>query len=151
MKTPGARLREAWSAGPDHDSRGIQCAGCQAGGAARVRGRLFFRRGTLSRLGGFARRRASDPDRVRTSRRPWSLARHSLPVLCDADTGFGEALNVERTVRLYEEAGVAGLHLEDQMMPKRCGHLSGKSLIDSASMAAKIEAAVTRAATRISW
>jgi methylisocitrate lyase len=66
-----------------------------------------------------------------------------LPVLCDADTGFGEALNVERTVRLYEEAGVAGLHLEDQMMPKRCGHLSGKSLIDSASMAAKIRAAVS--------
>ena len=50
----------------------------------------------------------------------------SLPVLCDADTGFGEALNVERTVRLYEEAGVAGLHLEDQVLPKRCGHLSGK-------------------------
>jgi methylisocitrate lyase len=65
-----------------------------------------------------------------------------LPVLSDADTGFGEALNVERTVRLYEEAGVAGLHLEDQLMPKRCGHLSGKSLIDATSMAAKIRAAI---------
>jgi methylisocitrate lyase len=65
----------------------------------------------------------------------------SLPVLCDADTGFGEALNVERTVRLYEDAGLAGMHLEDQHMPKRCGHLSGKSLIDSASMAAKLRAA----------
>jgi methylisocitrate lyase len=65
----------------------------------------------------------------------------SLPVLCDADTGFGEALNVERTVRLYEQAGAAGLHLEDQTLPKRCGHLSGKSLIDSAGMAAKIRAA----------
>ena len=55
----------------------------------------------------------------------------SLPLLCDADTGFGEAINVERTVRLYEEAGAAGLHLEDQVMPKRCGHLSGKALIDT--------------------
>ena len=49
-----------------------------------------------------------------------------LPLLCDADTGFGEAINVERTVRLYEQAGAAGLHLEDQVLPKRCGHLTGK-------------------------
>jgi len=66
----------------------------------------------------------------------------TLPVLCDADTGFGEVVQVERTVRLYEEAGAAGLHLEDQVMPKRCGHLLGKTLIDSASMSAKIRAAV---------
>jgi methylisocitrate lyase len=64
-------------------------------------------------------------------------------VLCDADTGFGEAVNVERTVRLYEDAGVAGLHLEDQVLPKRCGHLTGKSLIDSQAMAGKIRAAVS--------
>ena len=49
-----------------------------------------------------------------------------LPVLVDGDTGFGEALNVERTVQLFEEAGVAGIHLEDQELPKRCGHLSGR-------------------------
>jgi methylisocitrate lyase len=66
----------------------------------------------------------------------------SLPLLCDADTGFGEALNVERTVQLFEEAGVAGIHLEDQVLPKRCGHLSGKSLIPAEAMAAKIRAAV---------
>lgn len=66
----------------------------------------------------------------------------SLPVLSDADTGFGEALNVERTVRLFEQAGVAGIHLEDQRMPKRCGHLSGKSLVEPEEMAAKIRAAV---------
>jgi methylisocitrate lyase len=66
----------------------------------------------------------------------------SLPLLCDADTGFGEAIHVERTVRLYEEAGAAGLHLEDQAMPKRCGHLTGKSLVDIATMTAKIRAAV---------
>jgi methylisocitrate lyase len=66
----------------------------------------------------------------------------SLPLLCDADTGFGEAVNVERTVRLFEEAGAAGMHLEDQVLPKRCGHLTGKSLIDVSAMAAKIRAAV---------
>src|SRR5262245_55461386 len=52
-----------------------------------------------------------------------------IPVISDADTGFGAALSVERTVREFETAGLAGLHLEDQEMPKRCGHLSGKSLV----------------------
>lgn len=66
----------------------------------------------------------------------------SLPLLCDADTGFGEALNVERTVTLFEQAGAAGIHLEDQLFPKRCGHLSGKSLIEPEQMVAKIRAAV---------
>jgi methylisocitrate lyase len=66
-----------------------------------------------------------------------------LPLLCDADTGFGEALNVERTVRLFESAGVAGIHLEDQELPKRCGHLSGKQLVDAKVMAAKVRAATT--------
>jgi methylisocitrate lyase len=66
----------------------------------------------------------------------------SLPLLCDADTGFGEALNVERTVRLFEAAGVAGIHLEDQQLPKRCGHLSGKQLVAPEVMAAKLRAAV---------
>jgi methylisocitrate lyase len=65
-----------------------------------------------------------------------------LPLLCDADTGFGEALNVERTVKLFEDAGVAGIHLEDQELPKRCGHLSGKSLVSAEVMAAKLRAAV---------
>src|SRR6185503_15568291 len=66
----------------------------------------------------------------------------SLPLLCDADTGFGEALNVERTVRLFEQTGAAGIHLEDQQLPKRCGHLSGKALVEADAMAAKIRAAV---------
>jgi methylisocitrate lyase len=66
----------------------------------------------------------------------------TLPVLCDADTGFGDVLNVERTVHRYEEAGAAGLHLEDQVLPKRCGHLSGKAVIEVEAMAAKIRAAV---------
>jgi methylisocitrate lyase len=66
----------------------------------------------------------------------------TLPVISDADTGFGETLNVERTVRLFEQVGVAGIHLEDQEMPKRCGHLSGKSLVSPEVMASKIRAAV---------
>lgn len=66
----------------------------------------------------------------------------SLPLLVDADTGFGEALSVERTVRDLEAAGAAAIQLEDQVSPKRCGHLSGKSLVDVDTMTAKIRAAV---------
>jgi len=66
----------------------------------------------------------------------------SLPLLVDADTGFGEALNVERTVRELEAAGAAAIQLEDQVSPKRCGHLSGKALVDASTMTAKIRAAV---------
>ena len=65
-----------------------------------------------------------------------------IPVISDADTGFGEPLSVERTVRLYEAAGLAGLHLEDQQLPKRCGHLSGKALVSTVEFVAKIRAAV---------
>jgi carboxyvinyl-carboxyphosphonate phosphorylmutase len=65
-----------------------------------------------------------------------------LPVIADADTGYGNAINVLRTVRAYEQAGVAGIHLEDQVMPKKCGHLSGKAVIDADEMVGKIRAAV---------
>ena len=65
-----------------------------------------------------------------------------IPVISDADTGFGEALAVERTVQLFESVGLAGLHLEDQILPKRCGHLSGKTLVSKEEMVGKIKAAV---------
>ncbi len=65
-----------------------------------------------------------------------------LPVVADADTGFGGLLNVRRTIQEYERAGVAALHLEDQVMPKRCGHFEGKEVIPCAEMVAKIRAAV---------
>jgi 2,3-dimethylmalate lyase len=65
-----------------------------------------------------------------------------VPVIADADTGYGNALNVIRTVREYETAGVAAIHLEDQAMPKKCGHLEGKQLIGAGEMAAKVAAAV---------
>jgi methylisocitrate lyase len=66
----------------------------------------------------------------------------AVPAICDADTGFGEVVNVRRTVREFEQAGIAGIHLEDQESPKRCGHLAGKRLIEPAEMARKIAAAV---------
>jgi 2-methylisocitrate lyase-like PEP mutase family enzyme len=65
-----------------------------------------------------------------------------LPVIADADTGYGGVLNVRRTVRAYERAGVAAIHIEDQEMPKRCGHLMGKQLVPVEEMQAKIRAAV---------
>jgi 2-methylisocitrate lyase-like PEP mutase family enzyme len=64
------------------------------------------------------------------------------PLVVDADTGYGNALNVQRTVRVFERAGANGLQLEDQAFPKRCGHLAEKRLIPPAEMAGKIKAAV---------
>jgi carboxyvinyl-carboxyphosphonate phosphorylmutase len=65
-----------------------------------------------------------------------------LPVIADADTGYGNAISVLRTVASYEQAGVAGIHLEDQVQPKRCGHMSGKAVIETDEMVGKIRAAV---------
>ena len=65
----------------------------------------------------------------------------ALPIIADADTGFGGPENAARTVRVLEEAGVSGMHLEDQEFPKRCGHLEGKRLVPAEEMCAKIAAA----------
>lgn len=65
-----------------------------------------------------------------------------LPVIADADTGYGNALNVIRTVQEYERAGVAAVHIEDQVAPKKCGHMEGKQVIPLSEMEAKIRAAV---------
>jgi 2-methylisocitrate lyase-like PEP mutase family enzyme len=65
----------------------------------------------------------------------------TIPVICDADTGYGNPLNVWRTVREYEDAGVAALHIEDQVFPKRCGFLAGKQVIAIEEMIPKIRAA----------
>jgi methylisocitrate lyase len=73
-------------------------------------------------------------------------ARIGIPVIADADTGFGGVANVERTVAQLERAGAAAIQLEDQELPKRCGHLPGKTLVSTAEMCAKLEAAsATRA------
>lgn len=66
-----------------------------------------------------------------------------LPVLIDADTGFGEPMSAARTVLAAEDAGIAGLHLEDQVNPKRCGHLDGKAIVPTAEMVRRLRAAVT--------
>ncbi|MDO5605990.1 MAG: oxaloacetate decarboxylase [Paracoccus sp. (in: a-proteobacteria)] len=65
-----------------------------------------------------------------------------VPLIADADNGFGGPLNVRRAIQLYERGGIAAVHLEDQVLPKRCGHLAGKQLIPAGDMVAKIKAAV---------
>jgi len=65
-----------------------------------------------------------------------------LPLLVDGDTGYGEALNVMHMVRAFEEAGAGAIHIEDQLLPKKCGHLNDKKLADARDMAAKVAAAV---------
>ncbi|HEY4153144.1 MAG TPA: methylisocitrate lyase [Pseudolysinimonas sp.] len=77
------------------------------------------------------------------SQRAGQIARVTdLPALVDADTGFGEPMNVARTVQLIEDAGLAGLHIEDQVNPKRCGHLDGKEVVDEGTALKRIRAAV---------
>ena len=66
----------------------------------------------------------------------------SVPVIADADTGYGNPINVIRTVQEYERAGVAAIHLEDQVTPKKCGHMEGKQLVTTAEMVEKVRAAV---------
>src|SRR5579872_1440453 len=65
-----------------------------------------------------------------------------VPVIADADTGYGNPLNVIRTAREYERAGVSAIHIEDQILPKKCGHMDNKQLIAAEEMAEKIRAAV---------
>lgn len=65
----------------------------------------------------------------------------SIPVMADADTGYGNPANMFHTVRMFEDAGVAGINIEDQVSPKRCGHMQGKDVVDMREMARKIEAA----------
>jgi len=70
------------------------------------------------------------------------VAATDLPVIADADTGYGNQLNAIRTVQVYEQAGVAGIHIEDQQLPKKCGHMDGKAVVPRDEFVAKIAAAV---------
>jgi len=138
--SPGRRLREALAAGP------VQLPGVFNALVARIAERLVFRAVYLSGAALSASYALPDVGLVTLSELV-SAAQAitqatTLPLICDADTGFGEALNVERTVIQLESAGVAGIHLEDQQIPKRCGHLSGKALVEPEAMAAKLRAAV---------
>jgi methylisocitrate lyase len=138
--SPGRRLRDAWSAGP------VAIPGAFNALIAKLIERLGFRAVYLS--GGALSAASGVPDVGLLTLTEFAdearrlTAATSLPLICDADTGFGEALNVERTVQELEAAGAAGIHLEDQHFPKRCGHLSGKSLVEPEVMIAKLRAAV---------
>jgi methylisocitrate lyase len=138
--SPGHRLRAAWAANT------LAIPGVWCGLVARMAERLGFRAVYLSGAALSASLGVPDVGLVTASEFAGAArsitAATTLPLLCDADTGFGAALNVERTVRMLEAAGAAGLHLEDQELPKRCGHLSGKQLVSAEEMAAKVRAAV---------
>jgi methylisocitrate lyase len=71
-----------------------------------------------------------------------------LPTLIDADTGFGEPMNAARTVTVLEDTGLAGCHLEDQVNPKRCGHLDGKAVVETAEMVKRLRAQMTKLGSR---
>lgn len=141
MPGPGAQLRAAWA------DRCIMIPGTFNALTARIAERLGFPAVYLSG-GALSAGWAGLPDIGLLTLTEFAQAASllagatRLPVLCDADTGFGEAANVERTVRAFEASGAAGLHLEDQILPKRCGHLSGKGLIEAEAMSAKLRAAV---------
>src|SRR5262245_32465331 len=130
--SPGRRLRDAWQKQP------IAIPGVFNALVAKIAERLGHSAVYLS--GGALSASYGVPDVGLLTLNEFvsearTIARATkLPLLCDADTGFGEALNVERTVQLFEEAGVAGIHLEDQVLPKRCGHLSGKALVSPDAM-----------------
>ena len=139
--SPGRRFRQAWAAGT------IAVPGVFCPLVARMAERMGFPAVYLSGAALSATLGVPDIGLVTATEFAEAArtiaAASTLPLLCDADTGFGEALNVERTVRLFESAGAAGLHLEDQELPKRCGHLSGKRLVEAEVMAGKIRAACT--------
>src|SRR5215216_5025238 len=138
--SPGRRLRLAWAAQP------ILIPGVFNALVGRMAERLGYHAVYLS--GGALSAAAGVPDVGLLTLTEFAdearrlAAATNLPLLCDADTGFGEALNVERTVQVFEAAGAAGIHLEDQLFPKRCGHLSGKALVEPETFTAKIRAAV---------
>jgi methylisocitrate lyase len=140
QSSPGKRLKAAWMKQP------IMLPGVFNALVARMAQQLGFEAIYLS--GGALSAASGLPDVGLLTLTEFVDAAHTitqsvaLPLVCDADTGFGEALNVERTVRQFEDAGAAGIHLEDQVLPKRCGHLSGKQLAAPEVMAAKIRAAV---------
>ncbi|WP_428306821.1 methylisocitrate lyase [Lacipirellula sp.] len=142
MASPGERFRAALEA-----ERPLQVAGVINAYAALLAERAGFRALYLSGAG-VANASFGLPDLGVTNlaevcedaRRITS--RTDLPLLVDADTGFGSALGIQRTVREFERAGVAGLHLEDQIAAKRCGHRPGKGLVDAAEMCDRLKAAV---------
>lgn len=141
LKNPGKVLRELLG------KPGIVMApGIYDGISARVTEQAGFLAGYLSGAG-IATSRLGEPDIGLTSLNDVTSIAHALtikaeiPYICDADTGYGNALNVIRTVHELEMAGVAAIQLEDQVAPKRCGHLAGKACVPAEEFVQKIRAA----------
>ncbi|MCA9117329.1 MAG: methylisocitrate lyase [Planctomycetaceae bacterium] len=138
--SPGARLRAALNSPP------LLVPGVFNALSARMAERAGFRAGYLSGAA-FSAGVAALPDIGLMTQTEFAdqarllTAAVEMPIIADADTGFGEPLAVERTVRLYEVAGVAAIQLEDQQMPKRCGHLTGKILVPVEEMVRRVQAA----------
>ncbi|MDR7523406.1 MAG: oxaloacetate decarboxylase [Armatimonadota bacterium] len=138
--TPARRLRRRLS-----DPRLVVAPGVFDGLSARIATAAGFE--ALYASGGAIARSAGVPDLGLLSvtevlgRLREIVDATDLPVIADADTGYGNALNVYRTVREFERLGVAALHLEDQVSPKKCGHYAGKSLIPAEEMVGKLKAA----------
>jgi 2,3-dimethylmalate lyase len=141
-RAPRARLRELLSAGPP-----VMAPGAYDALSARLVEQAGF---DVVYMTGFGTTASligrpdvgllSGSEMVENARR--IVAAVDVPVIADADTGYGNAINVVRTVQLYEQAGVAGIQLEDQVTPKKCGHMSGKQLIGADEMVGKLRAAV---------
>jgi 2-methylisocitrate lyase-like PEP mutase family enzyme len=140
-QSPGARLRAHMAAG------GLLVApGAFDGLSARIVAEAGFEAvyasgGAIARSMGLPDLGLVGPDAV-VARLADMVDAVSVPVIADADTGYGNALNVVRTVRAFERAGVAALHLEDQVTPKRCGHYDDKAIVPVAEMVGKLRAAV---------
>jgi len=140
-ESPGARLRKA------AETHTLQVPGAPHALAARMIERMGFPAVYLSGAA-FSASVLALPDvglftlTELAQQTAFITRRVNIPLIVDADTGFGDTVNVERTVCELEAAGAAAIQLEDQQLPKRCGHLSGKSLIDVEAMCAKIRAAV---------
>src|SRR5438132_5169565 len=140
MKTKAARLRELMSKGS------VALPGVPNAAMARQVEQAGFEAVYISGAG-MANATAGVPDiGLLTLTEVAQLAGYianavDIPAIVDADTGFGGPQNVARAVREFERAGLAGLHLEDQAFPKRCGHLAGKTLVSPEEMARKISAA----------
>jgi methylisocitrate lyase len=146
-----SRLRDVINEGPsglrDQLSKGLVVApGVYSGISAIMAEQAGFRAGYISGSGIAGMMGLPDlgmttlSEVAEESRRITGIT--GMPIIVDCDTGFGETVNVTRTVRMMEQAGVAAIHLEDQVLPKKCGHLNGKELVSTDDMISKIQAAV---------
>jgi len=141
MKTKAARMRELLKQGI------VVSPGVYDGLSARMVEKMGFKAAATGGSG-FSNARLSQPDiGLLTLMENVDACRHlartlSIPLMADAETGYGNPVTVFHAVEYFEEAGVVGMNIEDQMSPKRCGHMEGKELISAKEMAKKVEAAI---------